>query len=367
MAKFFTEQEIRGLLVFVPLTAIGVGVLMLAQPKSDPEDARRVEQEMQTAEQTAKPADEQRDAAVRELKLRPFDPNTVTYEEMLEMGFRQKEALSLLRYRAGGKVFRIPEEVDECRGIEHPVYLQLKPYIRIGEAFALKPKFKPERTPKELPARKLQQPRPFRIDTVSARYLQAVTRLSEKQAEAFIHWRDKAHVHDMAGVRDSFVIDDSLAAALEPYIIFPEAEPRPVDERIDLNRADSVELLRVNGIGEKTAGRIVRYRERLGGFARAEQLSDIKGISKSNYEKIIEQIYCDSCEIRKIDINFVDPKTLEDHPYIGEQQLRKFAHERSLKGGWSTVEELIEQKIFTREEAARLAPYLVFGHRDGTD
>lgn len=363
MAKFFTEQEIRGLLVFVPLTAIGVGVLLLAQPKSTPEEARRVEQEQQAAEQPAKPDYGQRAAAERELKLRPFDPNTVTYEEMLEMGFLQKEALSLLRYRANGKVFRLPEEVDECRGIDHPVYLQLKPYIRIGEAFAPKPKFKSDRTPKTQAARKLQPPQPFRIDTVSAQYLQAITPLTEAQAETFIHWRDKADIQDMAGVRKSFAINDSLAEALEPYIIFPEAEPR----LINLNRADSTELLRVNGIGEKTAGEIVRYRERLGGFVRVEQLSEVKGMTESNYEKIIEQIYCDSCEIRKIDINFVAPKTLEDHPYIGERQLRKLVNKKSLKGGWSTVEELVEQEIFTREEAAKLAPYLVFGHRDGSD
>ena len=361
MAKFFTEQEIRGLLVFVPLTAIGIGILMLAQPKSTPEEARRVEQELQAAEQPARPGYDQRDAAVRELKLRPFDPNTVTYEEMLEMGFLQKEALSLLRYRANGKVFRLPEEVDVCRGIEHPVYLQLKPYIRIGKEFAPKPKF--ERTPKKQAARELQQPQPFRIDTVSARYLQAITSLTEAQAETFIHWRDKADIQDMAGVRKSFAISDSLAAALEPYIIFPDTKPR----RINLNRADSVELLPVNGIGEKTAGEIVRYRERLGGFASVELLADVEGVTESNYEKIIEQIYCDSCEIRKIDINFVDPKMLEGHPYIGERQLRKLANKKSLKGGWSTVEELVEQKIFTREEAAKLAPYLVFGHRDGSD
>ncbi len=367
MAKFFSEQEIRGLLLFVPLTAIGVGVLLLAQPKSKPEEARRVEREMQASEQAEKPAYEKRDSVMRELKLRPFDPNTVEYEELLEMGFLKKEALSLLRYRRGGKVFRMPEEVDACYGIDHAFYRQLKPYIRIGKAFELKPRFNPDRTPKERTARKLQEPQPFRLDTVSACYLHAITPLTQKQAEAFIHWRDKAKIHDMAGVRKSFVMNDSLAAALEPYIIFPEAKPRPADKLINLNRADSTELLRVNGIGETTAGRIVRYREQLGGFVRVEQLSEVQGITESNYEKIIEQIYCDSCEIRKIDINFADPKTLGEHPYIGAQRLRKFMNKRSLKGGWSTVEELIEQKIFTQEEAAKLAPYLVFGQRDGSD
>lgn len=322
MAKFFTEQEIRGLLVFVPLTAIAVGVLLLAQPKSTPEDARRVEQEMQAAEQTERPVYEKRDSVARELKLRPFDPNTVQYEELREMGLTKQEAAGLVNFRKSGKIFRTTEDVALCYYIDDSLYRQLKPYIRIGKAFELKPRFATDRTPKELPARKLQAPQPFRLDTVSARYLHAITPLTQKQAEAFIHWRDKAKIQDMAGVRKSFVMNDSLAAALEPYIIFPETKPRPVDERIDLNRADSTELLRVNGIGEKTAGRIVRYRERLGGFVRTEQLAEVKGVTESNYEKIIEQIYCDSCEIRKIDINFANPKTLEGHPYIGERQLR---------------------------------------------
>ena len=47
--------------------------------------------------------------------------------------------------------------------------------------------------------------------------------------------------------------------------------------------------------------------------------------------------------------------------------LRKLLKARQLKGGWSTAEELIEQHIMTREEAARLAPYLVFGTQSGPD
>ena len=64
------------------------------------------------------------------------------------------------------------------------------------------------------------------------------------------------------------------------------------------------------------------------------------------------------------------PKELVAHPYINIRNgktLRKLLHERRLKGGWRTVEELIEDDIMTREEAARLAPYLVFNRNDGTD
>jgi hypothetical protein len=37
-----------------------------------------------------------------------------------------------------------------------------------------------------------------------------------------------------------------------------------------------------------------------------------------------------------------------------------------LKGGWSTIEEMIDSKIFKSEEAARIAPYLDFGTPDTT-
>ena len=92
-----------------------------------------------------------------------------------------------------------------------------------------------------------------------------------------------------------------------------------------------------------------------------EQLAEIPGVTESNYEKILKQIYCDSCKIRKIDINFADPKILGRHPYIAPRVLRKLLKTRQLKGGWSTAEELIDDNILTREEAARLAPYLEFG------
>ena len=38
-----------------------------------------------------------------------FDPNTVTYQELLALGFEKHTAVSLLKYRARGKVFEIAD------------------------------------------------------------------------------------------------------------------------------------------------------------------------------------------------------------------------------------------------------------------
>jgi len=348
MARLFSEREIRAVAVFLPLAGLLVAALVLVRPKADPEAARRAEAAME----------ERRDS----VELHPFDPNTADFEELLGLGLSKYEAVSLLKFRAAGKVFRIPEDVALCYGIGDSLYRRLAPWIRIGRRYAIAPRtYRPGRILPEPLA-----PSPFRIDTVSARYLRAIGALSKRQAEAFVRWRDLSGIRDMEELRACYVVSDSVAAALEPYVIFPERQPRPIDRPVELNTADSAALRSVTGIGEKTVMRIIRYRERLGGFRSAEQLAEIPGVTKSNYEKILKQISCDSCKIRKIDINFADPKTLGRHPYIAPRTLRKLLKVRQLKGGWSTAEELIEDDILTREEAARLAPYLEFGSPGGT-
>ena len=347
MAKLFSDREIRAIAVFLPLAGLLITALVLVRPSANPEAARRAEAVMEIRRDTT--------------AMRHFDPNTATFDELLELGLSKHEAVSLLKYRAAGKVFRIPEDLALCYGISDSLYRQLAPWVRIGRKYAIAPE--EYRTGRILP--EPLAPRPFRIDTVSVRYLRAIGALSKRQAEAFVRWRDLSGIYDMEELRDCYVVSDSVAAALEPYVIFPERKPHPIEEPVELNTADSAALRSVSGIGPKTVGAILTYRERLGGFLRAEQLAEVPGVTERNYEKILKQIYCDSCKIRKIDINFASPKVLGRHPYIAPQALRKLLKARQLKGGWSTAEELIEENIMTRKEAARLVPYLQFGSVSG--
>ena len=349
MAKFFSEREIRAIAVFLPLAGLLVLGVVLVRPKAEPAAALRAEAEMEERADT--------------LVMRPFDPNTVDFDGLRRLGLSKHEAVSLLKYRAAGKIFRIPEDLTLCYGIDDSLFRRLEPYVRIGRKYAIAPQeFRRGRVVAEP-----MPPSRFRLDTVSARYLRAIGALSKRQAEAFIRWRDLSGIYDMEELRACYVVSDSVAAALEPYIIFPERQAAPIDEPVEINTADSAALRSVVGIGERTVVSILNYRGRLGGFVCVEQLAEVPGVTERNYEKILKQICCDSCEIRKIDVNFATPKALGRHPYIPPQTLRKLLKKRQLKGGWSTAEELIEDKILTREEAARLAPYLRFGTRSGSD
>ena len=164
MARLFSEREIRAVAVFLPLAGLLVAALVLVRPKADPEAARRAEAAME----------ERRDS----VELHPFDPNTADFEELLGLGLSKYEAVSLLKFRAAGKVFRIPEDVALCYGIGDSLYRRLAPWIRIGRRYAIAPRtYRPGRILPEPLA-----PSPFRIDTVSARYLRAIGALSKRQA-----------------------------------------------------------------------------------------------------------------------------------------------------------------------------------------
>ena len=331
MAKFFSDREIRAVAVFLPLAGLLIGGIVLLRPKADPQAAFVAGMEME--------------GRADSVDLRPFDPNTVDYDGLRRLGLSKHEAVSLLKYRAAGKIFRIPEDVTLCYGISDSIYRRLAPYIRIGRKYAIAPR--QYRTGRVVP--EPMPPTRFRIDTVGARYLRAIGALSKRQAEAFIRWRDLSGIYDMEELRACYVVSDSVAAALEPYIIFPERGAAPVDEPVEINTADSATLRGVVGIGARTVVSIMNYRARLGGFVRLEQLAEVPGVTERNY------------------INFATPKVLRRHPYIPPQKLRKLLKTRQLKGGWSTAEELVEDNILTREEAARLAPYLRFTTRSGAD
>ncbi len=64
-----------------------------------------------------------------------FDPNVADSVAFVRLGLKPWVARNILRYRAKGGVFRRPDDLARIYGIEESQFLQLRPYIQIGEAF----------------------------------------------------------------------------------------------------------------------------------------------------------------------------------------------------------------------------------------
>jgi competence ComEA-like helix-hairpin-helix protein len=69
----------------------------------------------------------------KDTKLFVFDPNTVSLEQLLKLGFREKLAARFIKLRSKGFVFRTKKDVTKVYGISESFYAALEPYILIGK------------------------------------------------------------------------------------------------------------------------------------------------------------------------------------------------------------------------------------------
>lgn len=129
-------------------------------------------------------------------------------------------------------------------------------------------------------------------------------------------------------------------------------------ERIDLNRADTNDLLRLRGVGPAMARRIWVYRNRLGGFVRAEQLMEVYGMDSITFEVMQRYISLGSKNIQRISVNLGDVETLADHPYVGWSLAKRIVAYRRQHGPYQSTLELFRILGTDSLEWTRALPYL---------
>ena len=85
-----------------------------------------------------KPSEHSQDAISIREKVSPrrvetfrFNPNTVSLEDLMRLGFSEKQAQSLLNYRAKGGRFRRPADFAKSYVVADSVFERLRPYIDI--------------------------------------------------------------------------------------------------------------------------------------------------------------------------------------------------------------------------------------------
>ena len=346
----WSKSNIRGLAILLPLVLILALAVYLSEPAARYDSG--------TDDSWEQPADS--------VALHPFDPNTADVFELCGVGMTRMQAVSVIKYREAGKVYRIKEDLLTVYSMTDSLYRVLEPYIEIGAEYRIVrheyPRRGGERFRRDTSGR--LHLRPFATDTVRGEHLREILGFTVRQAEAFdAYIRRRGTIRNADELRECYLLAD-WADTLAPYVIYVDNTPAdPFLEPIELNTADSATLRRIYGIGEKSVGAIMDYRRRLGGFVRAEQLAEVPQVLESNYEKILQQICIDTCKIRKIRINFAAAEELAEHPYMRPRTLRRLLKQRQLKGGWNTAEALIESHILTPDEARRLLPYLHFGQR----
>ncbi len=142
-------------------------------------------------------------------------------------------------------------------------------------------------------------------------------------------------------------------SSVAPVATFKKSDKTAVP--IDFNTADTTALKSLPGIGSTFASRIVRYRERLGGFYSRNQLLEVKGIDSAHLEPFMKYVIISPENVKKIKINTFSFKELVKHPYLEYNDVKKIVTFREKNGFITTWEKFVE--ILGREDE-RLKNYI---------
>ena len=204
--------------------------------------------------------------------------------------------------------------------------------------------------------------------------------LSAKQAQSILRYRKKGgSFRRTEDLKKMYTISENMYSRLAPYVRIADNDERvegvtgfkpkiyskpahrkEVSVMIEVNGADTIELDKIKGIGMAFANRIVKYRERMGGFYKKEQLMEVFGLDSVKYLEIKDQVRVDASILKKININTASAEDLKGHPYLRYKQVNALIQYRKQHGNYSNIADLNKVAILDQETIKRLTAYLEF-------
>lgn len=188
------------------------------------------------------------------IPLKPFDPNTITLQDWMDLGFSQKQAQVIINYRDRNLKgsFKSLEDIEKCFVISAEKFAQLKPYIVLNNE-SMK-NFRRERA---------------NNNTTTPASTETIT--------------DEKKSHDYS--------------------------------KIDLNEITFNELTSF-GFDDKGAASFVGFRKKLGGFVNTDQILETYNLDKNLAEKLIATAPLSTQSVIKYTLMEAPESWLKNHPYF---------------------------------------------------
>lgn len=129
--------------------------------------------------------------------------------------------------------------------------------------------------------------------------------------------------------------------------------------KFDINRVDTAQLISVKGIGDVLSMRIIKFRNKLGGFITMDQLDEVYGLSEEALRLIDKRGYVsDNFQPERININEGTADQISGHPYITQKLANQIVKYRNQHGKFEDLEQLLNIHLISRSDYERLKPYL---------
>ncbi len=208
----------------------------------------------------------------------------------------------------------------------------------------------------------------FNPNTATPEELEALG-FSERLKKGLINYRAKGgEFRIKSDLKKLYGMDSAFYESLYPFIQLPEKityekaalpETKKKSEVFNLNEADTTQFKKIYGIGPVLAKRIVKYRERLGGFVTADQLGEVYGLDSVVVKQILKSSFLnDNFMPRKININTADEVLLSSHPYSSKKVARTIVTYRFQHGSFQSVDDLRKINLLDKKIVDKIYPYL---------
>lgn len=223
-------------------------------------------------------------------------------------------------------------------------------------------------------------PEPFNPNEADSVTLQQIG-LPQWMIKNILKYREKGgYFHKTEDFKKIYGLTAEQYATLAPYIRIPQkdtiqqASPKliikhsnkdsikpkedkyPIGTIVDINLADTATLKKIPGIGSSIARMIIRYRQRLGGFYKLEQLREIN----IDHQKLTDWFKITLETIQPINVNKASIERLFRHPYINIEQAKAIVDLRKKKGKLNSLKDLVLLEEFNNEDFERIKHYICF-------
>lgn len=319
--------------------------------------------------------------------LSEFDPNELSKEQWLQLGFSEKQAETILKYKnvVGGK-FVSKEQFRKCYSVSEKKYLELEPYILLSENSSNFTK-NSERYFSSYSKKELKIPGKFNPDEYSEQNWINLG-FSEKQAAAILKYKKflGGSFISKKKLKECFVISDENFRKLQPFLLLPEKSPEnyPVNysktektkiayRNFDPNELD-MEGWKNLGFSEKQAAVILNYKTKIlkGNFRNAEDLQNCFVVSEEKFNELKPYIFIENktvsenhvsekpakeisakTDFSKTDINTITFKQLTEFGF-DEKAAGSFIGFRNKLGGFVNKDQVLETYNIDKELMQKL-------------
>ena len=291
----FSRQDRRAIILLSAMIVVALEILCIRSKETTAVD---VTAETDSIATTLLPP--KKELPIVKIDRHNFNPNKADSMELLTMGLSPYVTRNILRYRRAGGVFRRPEDLARIYGMHDTVYAQLRPYITIP------------------------QEKEKKVQTIPTKVIPHEEKQNAPRKE-------------------------------HPYAEYMRAKNKP-GQLVDVNTADTTELMKIPGIGPVYANMIVNYRQQLGGFHSVAQLRELSGLP----EQLGDWVYISAPSVEKLRINKLSVTRLRSHPYLTFYQAKAIVGLRQREGDIKSARQLLFLEEFTEADIERLTPYLSF-------